>query len=180
MPDRPTDIEVSVIRTPEAMRDALGIRSRVFVEEQHVPIEEEVDAFDERPGERDDVVHVLVRLRGEPVATARLLLGHPADTSGSRNGASADAGEASEASEGRGYPHIGRVAVLAEHRGSGLGRVVMDALHQEARARGERGITLAAQLHAIPFYERLGYLAHGPVYLDAGIEHREMDYVFEE
>ena len=157
----PDDIEVTVIRTPEAMQDALSVRYRVFVEEQHVPIEEEVDAFDDRPGEREDVVHVLVRLGGQPAATARLLLGH-------------------HAGEGGGYPHIGRVAVLAEHRTTGLGRVVMEALHEEARARGERGITLSAQLHAIAFYERLGYVARGPVYLDAGIEHRDMDYVFEE
>jgi predicted GNAT family N-acyltransferase len=164
VPDRPgpdrDDIEVTVIHSAEAMRDALGVRFRVFVEEQHVPIEEEVDAFDDRPGERDDVVHVLLRLGGEPVATARLLLGHPT-------------------SEGEGYPHIGRVAVLAEHRTSGLGRLVMEALHEEARARGHNGVTLAAQLHAIPFYERLGYIARGPVYLDAGIEHRDMDYAFE-
>lgn len=157
------DIEVSVIRTPEAMRDALGVRFRVFVEEQHVPIEEEVDAFDDRPGEREDVVHVLLRQAGEPVATARLLLGHDGPDQ-----------------QSEGYPHIGRVAVLAEHRGSGLGRVVMEALHEEARRRGARGTTLAAQLHAIPFYERLGYVARGPVYLDAGIEHRDMDLRFEE
>lgn len=156
----PEDIEVSVIRTPEAMQDALSVRFRVFVEEQHVPIEEEVDELDERPGERDDVVHVLLRVNGHPTATARLLLGHRDPTEG-------------------GYPHIGRVAVLAEHRKSGLGRIVMDALHEAARERGERGITLSAQLHAVPFYERLGYVARGPVYLDAGIEHRAMDYVFE-
>lgn len=157
----PDDVEVTVIRTPEAMRDALSVRFRVFVEEQHVPIEEEVDAYDDRPGERDDVVQVLVRLGEQPAATARLLLGHR------------------DSADGRGYPHIGRVAVLAEHRTSGLGRVVMNALHEEARARGERGITLAAQLHAIPFYERLGYVARGPVYLDAGIEHRDMDLELE-
>ncbi len=152
---------VEVIRSAAQMQDAFGIRFRVFVEEQHVPIEEEVDAFDDRPGDREDVVQVLVRLDGAPAATARLLLGHRDPT--------ADA-----------YPHVGRVAVLADHRGTGLGRVVMDALHREARTRGERGITLSAQLHAIPFYERLGYVARGPVYLDAGIEHRDMDYVFED
>ncbi|MGE3960953.1 MAG: GNAT family N-acetyltransferase [Dehalococcoidia bacterium] len=155
-PPAPGRVEVRVIGGPEEMQEAFSIRLRVFVEEQHVPIEEEVDAFDERPGARDDVVQVLVRVDGQPAATARLLLGHH-----------------------EGYPHVGRVAVLAEHRGTGLGRVVMEALHQEARRRGERGITLSAQLHAIPFYERLGYVARGPVYLDAGIEHRDMDLPFE-
>ncbi len=156
---------VEVIRSAEQMQEAFRIRFRVFVEEQHVPIEEEVDAFDDRPGARDDVVQVLLRLDGAPAATARLLLGHRVPHDGAA---------------GDGYPHIGRVAVLAEHRGTGLGRVVMEALHAEARRRGERGITLSAQIHAIPFYERLGYVARGPVYLDAGIEHRDMDYAFED
>ena len=40
------------------------------------------------------------------------------------------------------------------------------------------GVALGAQLHAIPFYERLGYVASGEVYLDAGIEHRWMDVSF--
>ena len=153
---RPDVPAVSVIRTEEEMQAALAIRSRVFVEEQGVPIEEELDGFDAHPGDRDDVVHVLARLHGEPVATARLLL---------------DAHE--------GYPHIGRVAVLADHRRSGVGRRVMEALHQEARRRGHAGVTLAAQLHAMPFYERLGYVARGDTYLDAGIEHRDMDFVFD-
>jgi len=54
----------------------------------------------------------------------------------------------------------------------------MDALHTEARRRGLPGITLSAQLHASPFYERLGYVPRGDVYLDAAIEHRDMDLVF--
>jgi predicted GNAT family N-acyltransferase len=51
----------------------------------------------------------------------------------------------------------------------------MEALHDLARQQGFRAITLAAQLHAIGFYERLGYAARGDVFLDAGIEHRWMN-----
>ncbi len=149
--------EVSIIRTPEEMAAALSVRMRVFVEEQHVPVEEEVDRYDTDPRTNDLAVHVLGRLDGEPIATARLLL---------------------DAHEGE-YPHIGRVAVLQERRGGGYGAAVMDALHAEARRRGYRGITLSAQTHAIPFYERLGYVARGPVYLDAGIDHRDMDLAFD-
>lgn len=147
---------VTTIRTPEDLRAALDVRTRVFVDEQHVPIEEEVDAYDREALTRDDVVYVLGRLNGEPIATARLLF---------------------NAHEG--LPHIGRVAVLAEHRGQGYGRVVMQALHEAARERGRLGVTLAAQLQALPFYERLGYVARGPVFLDAGIEHRDMDLRFD-
>ncbi|MCH8025822.1 MAG: GNAT family N-acetyltransferase, partial [Chloroflexi bacterium] len=76
------------------------------------------------------------------------------------------------------HPHIGRVAVLREYRGQGLGRAVMLALHNEAQRRGYAGVALGSQLHAIPFYERLGYIASGEVYVDAGIEHRWMDLTF--
>jgi predicted GNAT family N-acyltransferase len=51
----------------------------------------------------------------------------------------------------------------------------MLALQREAQRRGYSGITVAAQLQAIPFYERLGYRAYGEVFLDARIEHRLMD-----
>ncbi len=147
---------VTTIRTDADLRAALDVRTRVFVDEQHVPIEEEVDATDREALTRDDVVYVLGRLDGEAIATARLLL---------------DALE--------GLPHIGRVAVLAEQRGLGYGRALMQALHDAARERGHLGVTLAAQLQALPFYERLGYVARGPVFLDAGIEHRDMDLLFD-
>ncbi|MCK9487301.1 MAG: GNAT family N-acetyltransferase [Dehalococcoidia bacterium] len=157
-------LEISVVTDQAAMDAALSVRFRVFVEEQHVPLEEEVDGYDANPGANPAVLHVLARLDGEPVATARLLL---------------DQHDHGLHEAHSGYPHIGRVAVLAEHRQNGVGRRVMEALHAEARARGIAGITLSAQLHAVPFYERLGYTARGEVYLDAGIEHRDMDLPFE-
>ena len=156
------DLEVSVIRDQEGMDAALSVRFRVFVEEQHVPIEEEVDQYDANPGAHPGVVHVLGRLGGEAVATARLLLDLHDDHPGAP-----------------GYPHIGRVAVLAPYRRNGVGRRVVEALQDEARRRGLGGVTLSAQLQAVPFYERLGYVARGEVYLDAGIEHRDMDLAFE-
>lgn len=145
--------EVTRVGTHAELAAALAVRTRVFVEEQHVSAEEEIDSFDAEPWTRDDVLHVIGRLDGTVIATARLLL---------------------ETHDG-GYPHIGRVAVLAEHRGRGHGRAIMRALQDEARALGFLGVTLAAQTHAIPFYEGLGYIARGPVYLDAGIDHRDMD-----
>ena len=140
-----------VTNEPEMAR-ALQVRRRVFIEEQGVPEELEIDEFDAPPALGSTALHVLLPLDGVAVATGRLLLD----------------GEA-------GHGHIGRVAVLAEHRGRGCGRAVMLALHKIAREVGVRHLTLAAQLHAIGFYERLGYVARGEVFLDAGIEHRWMD-----
>lgn len=154
-------IEVQRITTAEQMAAALEIRRRVFIEEQQVPEDEEIDHHDGDPATVTSAVHVLATLDGEPVGTARLLLDD------------ADHGDG-----GPGYPHVGRVAVLAEHRRRHVGDALMRALHEEARSRGYEGITLGAQLHAIPFYEQLDYVARGEVFLDAGIEHRWMDHRF--
>jgi predicted GNAT family N-acyltransferase len=155
-------IEVQRITSAEQMAAALSIRRRVFIEEQRVAEEEEIDDHDGDPAQVTTALHVLATLDGEPVGTARLLLND------------ADHGDG-----GPGYPHVGRVAVLAEHRRKRVGDALMHALHEEARERGYAGITLGAQLHAIPFYEQLAYVARGDIFLDAGIEHRWMDHTFE-
>jgi predicted GNAT family N-acyltransferase len=150
------DLIVTTIATLEELADALEVRRQVFIEEQHVPEDEEIDRFDDDPTTVDDCIHVLLRLDGVPIGTGRLMLDDPPEE----------------------RAHIGRVAVLGDQRRTGAGRVVMEALQDEARRLGRPGITLSAQLHALPFYERLGYVARGDVFLDAGIEHRWMDLDF--
>ena len=152
-----SELQVTTVRTLAEMKDALAVRRAVFIEEQGVSEEEEIDAHDGDPAGMTSAVHVVAYLDGQPVATGRLLL----DTMPPE------------------HAHIGRVAVLAQHRGRGCGRAVMLALQDEARRRGYPGITLAAQLPAIAFYERLGYVARGEVFFDASIEHRWMDLQFD-
>ena len=147
------DVEVCFIQTASEMAEALSIRRAVFIEEQAVPEVLEIDEHDGDPATVTSALHVLVRYSGIPVATGRLLLDGPPKENA----------------------HIGRVAVRRDYRDRGFGRLVMIALQEEARRRGLPGITLAAQLHAIGFYERLGYRVYGEVLLDAGIEHRWMD-----
>nr|WP_286219539.1 GNAT family N-acetyltransferase [Paraoerskovia sediminicola] len=76
-----------------------------------------------------------------------------------------------------GVVHIGRVAVARTARGTGAGARVMRELERIALAEhapsGTVVVELSAQVRAIGFYERLGYVVDGPVYLDAGIEHRD-------
>ena len=70
---------------------------------------------------------------------------------------------------------IGRVAVLADRRGTGVGAALMRAALQVlARQPGITTARLGAQTHALGFYERLGFVAEGPEYDDAGIPHRDM------
>lgn len=128
-----------------AERDAcMRIRMTVFVDEQRVPAELEPDAYDAV------ATHVLATVEGEPAATARIV----------------DKGES--------VAKIGRVAVLREYRGTGLGRGLMEFVLGLARAQGFAVAALDAQTYVIPFYEKLGFLAEGPVFDDAGIPHRHM------
>ena len=147
--------EVVLVRTQAEMLAALNIRRRVFIEGQAIPETLEIDEHDADPAIVTTALHVLGSLDGIAIATGRLLL-------------EPDAGS---------LPHIGRVAVLEDQRGNGYGRHVMHALHVLARERGFAAVTLAAQLHAIGFYERLGYAARDDVFVEAGIEHRWMDLI---
>jgi predicted GNAT family N-acyltransferase len=130
----------------EAMRvRAVPVRYAVFVEEQKVPADIELDEFDPLS------LHALaIDRQGRVVGTGRLL------------------------PDGQ----IGRMAVLREARGRGVGSALLQALMQAARARGDLEIALSAQTHAIPFYVRFGFIAEGGEYDDAGIPHRRMRLVF--
>ena len=124
---------------------AQGIRTEVFVGEQKIPPELEWDDADH------DAVHAVAFNRfGLPLATGRLLQHAP--------------------KVGR----IGRMAVSQGVRGSGVGRDVLNALMTSATLRGDSQVILHAQTSAQAFYSRAGFVAHGPVFDEAGIEHIEM------
>ena len=134
-------IEISETRDIATCR---ALRRTVFIEEQGVSEADEVDDKD------DEAIHLLARLNGRPVGSARLLV-------------LGDTGK------------IGRVCVLADQRGTGLGAALMRAAVERFRqVPGVKTVKLGAQTHALGFYERLGFTAHGPEFDDAGIPHREM------
>lgn len=108
--------------------------------------EQNVPQDEEWDGLDTECLHFLAMLDGQPVGTARLL---------------PDA-------------HIGRVAVLANARGTGIGVLLMQAAIEAARQAGHPQVVLSAQVHALAFYQRLGFIAHGDAFMDAGIPHREM------
>jgi len=121
-----------------------GLRRTVFIEEQGVSVEEEVDGLDET------AIHLIAFDGDRPVGTARLLL---------------------KGTTGK----IGRVCVLAEKRGTGLGAALILAALDELRQ--QPGLTLAylgSQSHATGFYEKLGFVVEGEEFIDAGIPHRHM------
>jgi predicted GNAT family N-acyltransferase len=69
---------------------------------------------------------------------------------------------------------IGRMAVSPAVRGQGIGAAVLTVLEERARERGLAAVELHAQVHALGFYDRYGYVPFTEVYLEAGIEHRSM------
>ena len=128
----------------EDLAQCHALRRAVFIEEQNVPEHEEVDGRD------GEALHFLARFDGVPVGCARVLL----------------IGETGK---------IGRVCVLRAHRGKGIGVALIRATIEALRCSlGISHAKLGSQAHAIGFYEKLGFVATGPEYLDAGIPHRDM------
>ena len=123
----------------------LALRAAVFIREQGVSLAEEQDGLD------DQASHILAQQDGQPAGCARIL--YKGDIA-----------------------KIGRVCVLPQMRGTGLGAGLIRACL--AHAAQQPKITrarLGSQTHAIGFYEKLGFRAFGPEYLDAGIPHRDME-----
>jgi predicted GNAT family N-acyltransferase len=159
----PGPVRVRRAESAADLRAAFALRTEVFVVEQHVPAEVELDAADDDPA----TVHVLAEAAGAVVGTGRLL-GDPTHP---------------------GEVHIGRVAVARAARGGGVGEAVMAALeaiaiaeHAVAGPDGTRRVrvALSAQEQAVGFYERLGYAVGGRRHLDAGIWHRDAAKVLSE
>ncbi|MFJ7883350.1 GNAT family N-acetyltransferase [Pseudomonas sp. NPDC096917] len=71
--------------------------------------------------------------------------------------------------------HIGRVSVLKDWRGLKVGDALMLAIINEAEKRGLKEQKLSAQVHASPFYERLGFKIVSEEFLEAGIPHVDME-----
>ncbi|WP_336954315.1 GNAT family N-acetyltransferase [Acinetobacter sp. AS167] len=69
---------------------------------------------------------------------------------------------------------IGRVAVLQQYRGEGIGKLLMQQIIQVAKQQNRAFLQLSAQVYAIRFYENLGFQVQGEEYLDCEIPHIDM------
>lgn len=130
------------------------VRKEVFVREQGVPEDLEYDALDA------GAAHVLALAEdGTALGAGRLLHGEAAWEA---TGRTPEAGS------------LGRLAVRGAARGGGVGAALVTGIERVAAGLGLTAVDLHAQTHALGFYERLGYTAYGPHFLDAGIDHRAM------
>lgn len=112
--------------------------------------EQGVSEADEVDDQDEAAIHLLAMQEGRALGSARLLV----------------LGETGK---------IGRVCVLRDGRGQGIGAALIRAA--VARLRLEPGVQkakLGAQTHALGFYAGLGFAAVGEVYMDAGIAHQDM------
>ncbi|MGN7357672.1 GNAT family N-acetyltransferase [Paenibacillus sp. SAF-054] len=141
--------EIINVTTKEQLQHGLNIRKKVFVEEQKVPVDLEIDQYDVIS---DDVHHILVQdENGDYVATGRVIY---------YNNETAK---------------MQRIAVHKDYRKSGYGRILLLAMEKRARELGLTYSILDAQCQAEPFYAKQGYetISKEP-FDDAGIPHVRM------
>jgi predicted GNAT family N-acyltransferase len=138
------EITVKVVETEAELNGAVNVRMRVFVAEQHIPPEEEMDDADAT------ATHAIAMYAGRIIGTGRLLY---LDDGGAQ---------------------IGRMAVDRQYRRQGVGGRILAFLEEEARVQGVRNCLLHAQEYAKAFYAGFGYVEHGDLFLEAGISHVEM------
>ncbi|WP_080874960.1 GNAT family N-acetyltransferase [Oceanobacillus timonensis] len=135
---------VKTATTPQELQDVYQIRKEVFVEEQNVPPELEIDEFDQ------SATHFIAYDGETPVAAARLRF--------TENGAG----------------KLERICVAKSHRGKSIGKKIMQKMEQEIIQQGFHKAKLNAQTHAQDFYQKLGYDVTSGEFMDAGIPHVTM------
>ncbi len=137
------------VQTDSELKLCLALRQQVFVMEQGVPIDIEIDHYDTTPHE---CIHVLILDEDKNIAATGRLISYEEHTG-----------------------KLQRIAVREDLRGSGVGRQIVNFLEQEAISSGFLSVVLDAQCSAQQFYAKLGYiiLSMEP-FLDAGIWHVRM------
>lgn len=132
-----------IITTKEDLKKAFDIRIEVFVEEQGVPLEDELDEFDTLNGQCE---HILVYFNEQPVGTGRIRMVDD-------------------------FGKLERICILKPYRKFGLGKVIIKALEEVAEKNGVSKVKLHGQKHAEGFYKKLGYQTSSSVFMEDGIPH---------
>jgi predicted GNAT family N-acyltransferase len=137
-------MNVKIVKNQNELDDALTIRHRVFVDEQNVPAELEVDEHE------DEAIHVvLYDDSSQPIGAGRCRKVNDA-------------------------LKVERICVLKEHRKTGAGKLIMKQIEDVAKDEGITKLKLNSQTHAQAFYASLGYQTVSDEFMDAGIPHVTM------
>ena len=140
---------IKILETKEELNLGFALRIKVFVEEQKVPMELELDEKDHS----ENTIHIGYFNDDKLIGVARLI------------------------DLDKDVIHIGRVVIDKEYRGQGIGRELIIGCENIAQQILKRKIIieLSAQIQAENFYKSLGYnRVNDIIYLDAGIEHVDM------
>ena len=140
---------IKILESKEELNLGFALRIEVFVKEQKVPIELELDDKDYS----DNTIHIGYFDDDKLIGIARLI------------------------ELDKDVIHIGRVVIDKKYRGKGIGRKLIIGCESIAKQilKKEVIIELSAQIQAEKFYESLGYnRVNDKIYLDAGIEHVDM------
>ena len=137
-------MNIKIVSEQQELEQVFSVRTQVFVHEQNVPEEEEIDHLE------DASIHFLVTDEdGKPAGAGRFRV--------------VDA-------EGK----IERICIMPEFRSNGVGKALMNSIEQYALSKNIKTFKLNAQNQAIPFYEKLGYTVTSDEFMDAGIPHHTM------
>ena len=140
---------IKILKSKEELNLGFALRIEVFVKEQKVPMELELDEKDNS----ENTIHIGYFNDNKLIGVARLI------------------------DLDKDVIHIGRVVIDKEYRGQGIGRELIIGCENIAQQILKRKIIieLSAQIQAENFYKSLGYnRVNDIIYLDAGIEHVDM------
>lgn len=146
-------MEYRILKSEE-MEKAFALREEVFVDEQKVPLEYEVDDRDSL----EDTIHVGVFEGDELLATARIM------------------------NINKDIVYFGRACVKKSCRGKGVGKFLFISMEETVKKfkkeNKKKTIRFSAQYHAMTFYEMLGYTKdNDDIFVEVGIEHISMSKI---
>jgi predicted GNAT family N-acyltransferase len=123
------------------LKKAFRNRIKVLVEEQGLPLADELDQFDTLNGQCE---HILIYYNGHPTWTGRLrIVDH--------------------------YGKLEKICILEPYRKSGIGKVIIKALEEILEEKGVSQVKLHGQTHAEGFYKKLGDTTSSDVFMEDGI-----------
>ena len=146
-------MEYRILKSEE-IKKAFALREEVFVDEQKVPLEYEVDDRDSL----EDTIHVGVFEGDELLATARIM------------------------NINKDIVYFGRACVKKSCRGKGVGKFLFinmeETVKKFKKENEKKTIRFSAQYNAMTFYEMLGYTKdNDDIFVEVGIEHISMSKI---
>jgi predicted GNAT family N-acyltransferase len=138
------NLSIKVVTDEQELKSAMEIRRQVFIIEQGVPHDLEMDEYDA------EALHIIAYYHGNIIATCRLIF-LPDE-----------------------HVKLERMAILKPFRNKGIGRKILDYIDRKMEDKQIKLIVIHAQSQAIPFYESFGFKRVGLPFWEAGIEHIKM------